>query len=73
MDVEEKHGHDASQSDEHLDEIYEQEIGIAPFETEKSGQILAACEGDGDLIILGRLATSRGGLLNDDLRQIICR
>ena len=74
MDVAESPEHDSSiQSDEHLHEIDEEEIGIAPSETEKTCEILAACEGDGDPVILRRLATSKGGLLNDDLRHKTCR
>ena len=72
MDVAEKHAHDSSHSAENFHDIEKIKTGIASSETAKSGQILAACDGDGDLIALRRLATSIGGLLSDDLRNITC-
>lgn len=36
-------------------------------------RILAACEDPHDLDLLIRLATSTGGLINDEVRKVVCK
>ena len=48
------------------------EKSLARPKIEKTGRIRAACEDSENLEPLIALATSAGGLINDDLRQIAC-
>ena len=46
---------------------------LSPVRREKVNQIIDACRESGSPQRLIALATSSGGLINDDLRRIACR